>query len=221
MPWIEANLRGQKVFARANARGELVAEGGRVEIRYNRNDGRAYRAAAGNLIVGEGAAILPDDHCGAAEAAPQKKSEAPSRVDPKTTWLVYADGACSGNPGPAGAGYVVIPPGGSPKEGFEYLGIATNNIAELTAILNAVEAIPNDGKPVVVRTDSQYSIGVLQKGWKAKANQALVAHVKKAVDDRGAKLEYVRGHAGNAMNERADALAREAVSTHDKKAIVL
>lgn len=219
MPWVEANLRGQKVFAKASANGELVVEGGRVEIRYKPNDGRAYRAAAGNLIVDDGAPILPDEHCGPADAAPQKKAEAAPRLDPKTTWIVYADGACSGNPGPAGAGYVVIPPGGSPKEGYEYLGIATNNIAELTAILRAVEAIPHDGKSVVIHTDSQYSIGVLQKGWKAKANQELVASVKSAVTARGAKLQYVPGHAGVAMNERADALAREAVSTRGSRAI--
>jgi ribonuclease HI len=85
--------------------------------------------------------------------------------------------------------------------------------------LRAVEAIPNDGKRVVINTDSQYSIGVLQKGWKAKANQELVARVKRAVDERGAELAYVPGHAGVAMNERADALAREAVSTRSTRAI--
>ena len=44
MPWIEALLRGQTVLALANAEGQLLTQGGRVEIRYKPNDGRAYRA---------------------------------------------------------------------------------------------------------------------------------------------------------------------------------
>ena len=65
--------------------------------------------------------------------------------------------------------------------------------------------------PIVVHTDSQYAIGVLQKGWKAKANQDLVARTKKLVAARSARLVYVPGHAGVPLNERADELARQAV----------
>jgi ribonuclease HI len=98
-------------------------------------------------------------------------------------------------------------------EGFEYLGSATNNIAELTAILRAAELVP-EGAAAVVHTDSQYSIGVLTKGWKAKANQELVAGVKSALATRkGWRLVYVPGHSGVPLNERADALARQAVQT--------
>jgi ribonuclease HI len=106
-------------------------------------------------------------------------------------------------------------------EGLEYLGEATNNVAELTAILRAVEWIPADARAIVVHTDSQYAIGVLQKGWKAKANGELVTYAKRVVAERGAKLVYVPGHQGVALNERADELAREAVTTRSSRAVRL
>jgi ribonuclease HI len=97
--------------------------------------------------------------------------------------------------------------------------VGTNNIAELTAILRALEEVAELERPVVIHTDSQYSIGVLQKGWKAKANTDLVASVKKKLAARTsrARLTYVPGHAGVPLNERADALAREAVSTRTSR----
>jgi ribonuclease HI len=238
------------VLARAKADGSFDAQGGRVEVRYKPNDGRAYQAAARNLELIPGEAVLPDDACAPADgasppsggarsksgAAPPKAEGAKSAAASKTarsndrksaaaakalapgavpagSWTVYADGACSGNPGPAGLGIVLIGPDGKIAEGFEYLGIATNNIAELTGILRAAEIVP-DGEPAVVHTDSQYSIGVLTKGWKAKANQELIAGVKSALARRqGWRIVYVPGHSGVPLNERADELAREAVRT--------
>lgn len=243
MGWVEARLRGQKVLARANADGSLQSEGGRVEIRYRASDARAYRAGAQNLEVSPGAAVLPDDHCVAADAAPDKdkaggassspraarsRAGMPTKVDaakngvapvPAGSWIAYCDGACSGNPGPAGLGLVVVAPDGNVvAEGYEYLGSATNNVGELTAILRVLESVPDDGKPLYVHTDSQYSIGVLSKGWKAKANGELVARVKEALAARPqTKLVYVPGHVGVTLNERADELAREAVSRRSTK----
>ena len=231
MPWARALLRGQKVLAKVGADGAFEAVGGRVEIRYKPTDGRAYQAAARNLELIAGEAVLPDDACAPAEAAPPvadkpdrssaakdrktaaaAKALAPGAV-PAGAWTVYADGACSGNPGPAGLGIVLVGPHGTVAEGYEYLGVATNNIAELTGILRAAEIVP-DGEPAVVHTDSQYAIGVLTKGWKAKANQELIAGVKVALSRRtGWRIVYVPGHSGVPLNERADELAREAVRT--------
>jgi ribonuclease HI len=233
VPWARALLRGQKVLAKARDDGSFDAVGGRVEVRYKPNDGRAYQAAARNLELIPGEALLPDDACAPAEAAPPKdpsKTEAkadrstqrktaaaaaalaPGAV-PAHAWTVYADGACSGNPGPAGLGIVLVAPDGKIAEGFEYLGVATNNVAELTGILRAAEIVP-DGEAAVVHTDSQYAIGVLTKGWKAKANQELIAGVKVALARRsGWRIVYVPGHSGVPLNERADELAREAVRT--------
>lgn len=226
MPWIHAILKGQKVLAKAKADGTFDAQGGRVEIRYKPTDTRAYRAGAGNLERIAGAELIADDAVVAGEAVASKEERSAARKTeaakaaadpasvPKDAWVIYADGACSGNPGPAGAGVYFRSPDGKEYDCYEYLGTATNNVAELTAILRAAELVPV-GAAAVVRTDSQYSIGVLQKGWKAKANQELIAKVKTALKDRGKSwvLQYVPGHAGVAGNERADELAREAVSS--------
>jgi ribonuclease HI len=223
MPWIEATLRGQRVLARARDDGKLADESGRVEIRYKPTDAKAYRAAARNLEVAEGAPLLPDDTCATvvAPGSAPRVAKTPTYAVPADAWIAYTDGACSGNPGPAGSGVVLVVPGGKTHEGFEYLGQATNNVAELTAILRAVEWIPADGRAIVVHTDSQYAIGVLQKGWKAKANGELVAHARRVVAERRAKLVYVPGHKGVLLNERADELAREAVSTRSTRAVRL
>ena len=225
MPWIDATLRGQRVLARARADGSFAEEGGRVEIRYRPDDPRAYRAAVRNLVVSPGASLEPDDRCvpAAAPGAPAARGQAaPAKTRehaiPTSVWQAFTDGACSGNPGPAGSGVVLVEPGGKLHEGLEYLGDATNNVAELTAILRALEWIPADVGPIVVHTDSQYAIGVLQKGWKAKANQDLVARVKRVVQERGALLRYVPGHEGVPLNERADELAREAITTRRTRA---
>lgn len=226
MPWAIAQLRGQRVFARVKEDGSFVSEGGRVEIRYKANDGRAYQAGARNLELVAGEALLPDDACVPGEKVPSKEERKADKKEkaaaniapvPKDAWTVYADGACSGNPGPAGLGIVMVAPGGKIAEGYEYLGTATNNIAELTAILRAAEYLPASAT-AVLHTDSQYSIGVLTKGWKAKANQDLVANVKKALKERPTwRIVYVPGHAGVPLNERADELAREAVKTGRSK----
>ena len=217
MPWIEAMLRGQKVLARAKDDGSLLDEGGRVEIRYKPKDGKAYRAGRSNLEIVRGAPLLPDDTCAPGVAPPEKGAAPKTKVHthsaPADAWLAYTDGACSGNPGPAGSGVVLVSPGGKMHDGFDYLGEATNNVAELTAILRALEWIPHGAGTIVVHTDSKYAIGVLTKGWKAKVNGELIAKTKRLVQERGARLEYVPGHSGVPLNERADELAREAVTS--------
>jgi ribonuclease HI len=222
MPWVEATLRGARVLARATADGSLVVSGGRVEVRYKPNDGRAYLAGARNVLVAAGAPVHPDEACGPAEtgapSSPRPKaagqaSKPATHGVPADAWIAYTDGACSGNPGPAGSGVVLVSPDGKMHEGREYLGEATNNVAELTAILRALEWIPREARAILVHTDSQYAIGVLQKGWKAKANGELVARTKRVMHERGARLSYVPGHAGVPLNERADELAREAITT--------
>lgn len=213
-------LRGSRVLARCDDSGQLVAPGGRVEIRYDPRRGKAYQAAARNLEPAADAEILPDTHCVEAEPAPKssktarKKTQAgaPPPTEAKgDEIIVYADGACSGNPGPAGLGVVMLQREGR-RELSEYLGRGTNNIAELTALQRAAEAVEDPSRPVRMYTDSNYSIGVLTKGWKAKANVELVARVKKALSRlEDVELHHVRGHAGIPLNERADELAVEAV----------
>jgi ribonuclease HI len=215
------------------ADGSFASTGGRVEVRYKATDARAYRAAERNLerIAGD-TTVLADDAVVAGEEATKAKDKeersatrkadaaakalAPGAV-PKDAWTVYVDGACSGNPGPAGLGIVLVAPDGQKFEGSEYLGIGTNNVAELTAILRAAELVPA-GHKAVVHTDSQYAIGVLTKGWKAKVNQELIAKVKDTLAPRrGWRFVYVPGHSGVPLNERADQLAVEAVSSRSSR----
>ena len=200
-----------------------------MEIRYKPNDGKAYRASAGNLERVAGGPVHPDALVGPAEPAPSaatrtatKKAGAAAAVPtpPKDAWIAFTDGACSGNPGPAGSGVIVVEPGGKVHEGFAFLGEATNNVAELTGILLALRAIPQDAPSVVVHTDSQYAIGVLMKNWKAKVNQELIRGIKAAIAAHAhVRLVYVPGHAGVPMNERADELAREAIRARRTQAI--
>lgn len=220
MPWREATLRGQRVIARAKADGSFEQKDGRVEIRYRATDPRAYHARAGNL-VGLDAPLLADDAVVPAGAAPTKtaKKKTPAAAivaDYKDAWVAYTDGACTGNPGPAGSGTIVIAPGGKIRESYAYLGEGTNNIAELTAVLHALERTPA-GESLVLHTDSQYAIGVLTKGWKAKANVALIEKIRGALRGRKVTFVYVPGHAGVPMNERADELAREAIKTRSSR----
>jgi ribonuclease HI len=213
-------LRGTRVFARVDAQGEpVVSADGRVEVRYKAQDARAYRAGKRNLEPIAGEAVLPDSACATAVESPPSKAERAQRVSeqkhPEGAIIVYADGACSGNPGPAGVGVVIQDERGR-HELSEFLGEATNNIAELTAVLEAARAIEDRGRPVRIHTDSKYAIGVLSLGWKAKANTELVARVREALKGfADLKLIHVPGHSGVLLNERADALAVQAVKASE------
>ena len=216
-------LRNAEVLARCDETGELIATGGRVEVRYKPNDGRAYFASASNLKPSsKGSGIEPDSFCGPGEAVQKaaKKTKASGSSSAVTAApeepngdevLVYADGACSGNPGPAGVGAVALW-ADQKRELSEYIGEATNNIAELTGVLRAAELATELGRPLRLYTDSKYSIGVLTQGWKVKANKELVARVREALEAHpDAKLFHVRGHQGVRLNEEADELAVRAV----------
>ena len=125
--------------------------------------------------------------------------------------IAYTDGACSGNPGPAGIGVVLVC-GDKRKEISAYIGEGTSNIAELSAVVAALEAIKDRTREVVVHTDSSYTIGVLSKGWKAKKNVELIAQTRAlAAAFSNLRFQWVPGHSGVVENERCDELARAAV----------
>ncbi len=228
MPWKRHLLRDAEVWAEVDAAGALVADaGGRVAVVYKKGPGaKVYRAGRSNLGAIAGAAVEADVGVGAAApapaaagaAAPAKKASrlkgtlSLSDALPADAVHVWTDGACTGNPGPAGVGVVVLDRG-QRREHAEYLGHGTNNIAELTAVLRGLDLVTDRTRPVLVYTDSSYAIGVLSLGWKAKANVELVAEIRDTLaryDD--VRFVKVKGHAGVPENERCDALATGAVA---------
>lgn len=194
MPWVKHRLRDADVWANVDAAGALVTDrDGRVEVVYKPVTGaKVYRASAKNLTA------IPGER-------PLDIATGPEPIQ------VWTDGACTGNPGPAGVGVVIID-GAQRRELSEYLGEGTNNIAELTAILRGLESVEDKTRPVVVYSDSEYSIGVLTKPWKPKKNIELIAELR-AVCREFSDLRFVKvaGHAGVPLNERVDQLAREAI----------
>jgi ribonuclease HI len=209
MPWLKHRLRDADVWAKVDASGGLVTDrDGRVEIVYKPDGGaRVYRAGARNLATVAGASPVEIE-----VGAPAPDLRAPQGKPPAEAIQVWTDGACTGNPGPAGLGVVLID-GKERQEVSEFLGEGTNNIAELTAILRGLELVKDRSRPVVVYSDSEYSIGLMTKPWKPKKNVELVGELR-ALCRKFRELHFVKvaGHAGIPLNERTDQLAREAVS---------
>ena len=133
------------------------------------------------------------------------------------TITAAADGSSLGNPGPAGWAWYVDEDtwdaGGWPQ--------GTNNLGELTAILRLLEATADTGEELHILADSQYAINVVSKwrlGWKKRGwtkadkrpikNLELIQEIDRAMEGRRVTFEWVKGHAGHHMNERADDLAR-------------
>lgn len=136
--------------------------------------------------------------------------------------LIYTDGACKGNPGPGGWG-VWLRSGDHAKELCGGDPHTTNQRMELTAALEALRALKRPCK-VVLYTDSRYVLdgitkwilGWKQNGWKnSKKEPVKNDDLWRALDDAAAPHEidwrWVKGHAGDEGNERADELANEGV----------
>jgi ribonuclease HI len=135
---------------------------------------------------------------------------------------IYADGACKGNPGAGGWG-VLLRGAGSEKELFGGEPQTTNNRMELTAVIRGLEALKRRCA-VVVYTDSQYvhkGISEWIRGWKRSGwktadkkpvkNEDLWRRLDEVAAGHDVSWRWVRGHAGNPGNERADALANKGI----------
>ncbi len=137
---------------------------------------------------------------------------------------IYTDGACKGNPGPGGWG-VVLKSGTLEKELFGGELSTTNNRMEMTAVIEALSALKQPCE-VTLYLDSEYVLkGITEwiQGWKARGwrtaakqpvkNAELWQKLDAVLAEGGHKIDWrwVRGHAGNAGNERADALANRGV----------
>lgn len=132
---------------------------------------------------------------------------------------IFTDGACSGNPGPGGWGAIVR---FSDREEELYGGepSTTNNRMELLAVIAALRSLP-EGMKARVHTDSQYvQKGITEwihnwkkRGWttadrKPVKNVDLWQSLETEAGRHSVEWKWIRGHAGHAENERADALAR-------------
>ena len=137
---------------------------------------------------------------------------------------VFTDGACSGNPGPGGWA-AIIDENGKRREMSGAEDHTTNNRMELIAVIRALGSLTEPSRVHVV-TDSQYvALGMTRwihawqrKGWKtasgaAVKNRDLWQELLEQSRKHRLTWEWIRGHEGHPENERADALAREAIET--------
>ena len=136
--------------------------------------------------------------------------------------VIYTDGSCSGNPGPGGYA-AIVDANGERRELTGGERHTTNNRMELLAVIRGLASLD---EPSIVRvvTDSQYVANGMQswihgwrlKGWKTASgapvkNRDLWEELDRLASSHRVSWEWVRGHDGHPENERADALAREAI----------
>jgi len=133
--------------------------------------------------------------------------------------VIYTDGACRGNPGPGGWGALLIA-GAREREIWGGSAATTNNRMEMTAAIEALTILKAPCR-VELHTDSRYlQTGVTQwlslwkaRGWRTMSKGAVMNEdLWRRLDDARQRHEvdwrWVKGHAGHALNERADGLAR-------------
>ena len=135
---------------------------------------------------------------------------------------IYTDGACRGNPGPGGWG-AILECGSYKKEINGAAKLTTNNIMELTAVIEALKLVKNPSN-IIITTDSTYvKNGITDwvhkwkvKRWKTASkkpvkNKELWIILDKLCSTHDMSWKWVRGHTGHPGNERADELANQAI----------
>tara|TARA_B100000242_G_C42930596_1_gene431621 strand:+ start:237 stop:674 length:438 start_codon:yes stop_codon:yes gene_type:complete len=135
---------------------------------------------------------------------------------------IFTDGACKGNPGPGGWG-AILRYGTTEKEIYGASKNTTNNIMELTAV---IESLKNLKKPceLIITTDSKYvKNGITEwihnwkkNGWRTAAkkevkNKELWIELDSLIQIHSISWDWVKGHSGHPENERADLLANVAI----------
>lgn len=143
--------------------------------------------------------------------------------------IIYTDGACSGNPGPGGWAAVLIY-NGNRKEISGGAEETTNNRMELTAAIEALKALKEPCK-VKVYSDSAYLVNAFNQGWIERwQKNGWVNSKKEKVENSDLWQELIeltavhevewhkiKGHGGDALNERCDELARSRIAEIIKK----
>jgi len=214
--WIRMQFKKNKVWVATNGSNKLLVKNGKVLIKYQLK--QDYEYWVHERSVGP---IDPGQSKKSVKKKPAQKRKGKTKPFkepiPHDTVCIFTDGASSGNPGPSGVG-VLLKYGEHEKEISKYIGIATNNIAELEAINTGLLELKKTDMPVRIFTDSSYAYGLLALGWKARANQDLVKSIREMISKfKDLKIIKVKGHAGHAENERADFLATSAIKNKVRK----
>ena len=127
-------------------------------------------------------------------------------------YIIYTDGACRGNPGPSGAGGVIFDSSGQVvAEISEYLGIATNNVAEYQALrLTLKRAILLEIKNVSVFMDSKLVVEQMLGNWQIKNN--VLSEIHQQITDLIGNFDTISfTHIYRHLNTHADRLANQAI----------
>ena len=118
---------------------------------------------------------------------------------------MYTDGACLGNPGPGGWGAIMVEDGlKRALSGHE--DHTTNNRMEVMAVIEGLASL-SPGTTVKVFSDSDYVVGTMTRNWKRNVNKDLWDRLDAEVGCRNVTWQWVKGHAGDPLNEEADTLA--------------
>lgn len=139
--------------------------------------------------------------------------------------IIYTDGACSGNPGPGGWGSILMYKGNT-KEISGALKNTTNNVMELTAVIEALKLLKfkcdvklySDSAYVVNAFNQKWIYGWMKNGWKNSnkepvKNKELWEELYSLTKVHNVEFIKVKGHADNIYNNRCDEMARNAIST--------
>jgi ribonuclease HI len=142
--------------------------------------------------------------------------------------IIYTDGGALNNPGPGGYGVVQMH-AGVKKELTGGYRLTTNNRMELMGCIVALRQLEHSDKPITLRSDSSYVVNGINKGWarnwrrngwiksdkRPALNRDLWAELLDLTQDLDIVFEWVKGHAGNPLNERCDELAVAAAHRPD------
>ena len=215
--WQRMRFKKNKVWVATDAHGQPLIKEGKVLIKYQLEQDYEYWVKKSSVTPLESHMAETRHVSGNVrrpKASGSKKLQTPSPLRQESLAdkiCVFTDGASSGNPGPSGIG-VVLRYGENKKEISEFIGNATNNIAELRAIEAGLSALKSGDIPVRLFTDSSYAFGLLAQNWKPRKNRQLIESIKQKMKRfKDLKFIKVKGHSGHPENERADYLATAAI----------